>query len=164
MIPLKIRTKDDCPPEVPLRRWNEVMRTAHAAVGRQWHQEMLPRHFTPEAKAKYGHKPRTAKYLKAKQRLARLGKAILGGIVDNVLTGNMMRLLQLPSVLRASPKRVSIAMVGPRYLSMIPRNPERPNKAQEILRVTPDEEAILDATFDREFTIGLAALREPRET
>jgi hypothetical protein len=85
-------------------------------------------------------------------RLARVGKVLEGGIVDNVYTGTLRDLFLRTGVITATPTRVKIALKGPRYIGMIPDRSNQPNKAKEILTMLDDEiETLKDIVLD---TIG----------
>jgi hypothetical protein len=146
------------PPDVSIRQWRTGMRDAWRGVGQHWQQQMLPRHFTRAAAGMYGHKPRTAKYLARKRRggfnrfAARLGMTVkYGGEVDNVLTGRMEESLRLPARIIAFPSRVTIRMIGPRYMTFNPRvGGNQPNKPAELTRLTSDEREELSDKYHRD--------------
>lgn len=117
---------EERPPDIAKRAWDEMGRKAMTAVADYWHEKILPRHFTSEARAKYRHQLRGFGYEKRKEAAGRAGKPLsqgqapvmLGGRVDNVLTGAMMKMLQGRELIRAFPTRVNLTMSGPRYMTM----------------------------------------------
>lgn len=163
-IVYQLQMLEQRPPEASIRAWRGITRAAYEEAGAHWHREILPRHFTPDAKGRYRHQERTRKYLIRKLRLASIGKVEGGGLIDNVFTGQMRRLLLGVGVVRAFPSRFSITMPGPRYVAMKPFKSNQPNKAAEIITVTPDEDREISQIVGRSVTAGLARLREPQTT
>lgn len=182
--PILIKIRMERPPEVAVRRWNEITRAGHEEEGRHWHQKMLPEHFKPYAKFKYRHRRRTRKYLDRKLKLAQAGKVLEGGQIDNVAKGAMRRAIQSTGVVRAFPSRVSIKMIGPRYMtfrSIADLDEEtkkkiragrvgkgkfsgdQPDKPKELLTVTAPEEKKLAEVLGGSVERQLRELREPRE-
>lgn len=107
------------------RRWAKVTQTAHADMAEYWHKHILPRHFTPTARHSYRNKPRSKKYLDYKRKLASRGTpqqgrgpVQMGGQIDNVFTGAMMRQLVQNNTIRAYPTRATLTMFCPRYVTM----------------------------------------------
>jgi len=164
MFSLNVITREERPPEASLRAWDEICRAANAAMGELWHDELLAPHFTSQAKGTYHHQPRKASYIRQKMRLARQGRAIEGGIVDNVLTGFMRSTLEAAGIVRAVPTRVIITMVGPRYCTMRPYKSGQPDKAMEILTIIPSEEQRLAKRAEEVVTQKMLALKEPKVT
>ena len=155
MIPLVVKFRDQRPESVTVRDWNKYGRIAHELAGKHGQEVLLPRHFTPEAKGRYAHQQRTRKYLIRKIKLASIGKAQGGGVVDNLFTGLMQKLLQSTAGLDVYPSRVTIKMVGPRYLTFRPNRSKgstHPDKAREIKTDTPDEARELFEIVDRSLT------------
>lgn len=137
------------PPDVSIRAWRTGMKEAWRTVGLHWQQQMLPRHFTRAAAANYSHKPRKAKYLEKKRRL----KLRYGGEVDNVFTGRMEKSLRQPARIIAFPTRVTIRMIGPRYMTFNPntaKGSNQPNKPAELTRLTGDEREDLSLRYHTE--------------
>jgi hypothetical protein len=145
------------PPETLVRSWREGMKEAHYAQGLHWHTEILPKHFEPGSESNYHHKPRQAKYKKYKRMAAqgngpykKRGPIALGGIVDNVFTGFLMRMMLNLAVIKPYPSRVTVRMAGPRYISMRPYKSNHPDKARELTEVTDRERAQLNDVLRRE--------------
>lgn len=148
------------PPEVSIRHWRDAMKDAWTKLGEKWHREMLPLHFREDSKRKYRHQPRSTRYIAEKRAAAggtgwwfrfaqRIGRTIQGGgNTDNVLTGRMRdALLQSPRLI-AFPTRLTIRMIGPRYMTFVPNpNGMQPHKGAEITRLTQAEEAQLREFF-----------------
>ena len=162
----------DQPPEIGKRAWNECTREGNREMAIKWHKDMLPDHFTRGAPAKYKHKTRSPIYLKKKRKSR---KALYGGNIDNVFTGDMERQLKKMATVRTFPSRVTLTMTGPRYMTMrvfagdrskgyrYGKNRERtisrtagqqPDKVAEVTTITPEQDALLvkanqDATLRR---------------
>lgn len=88
---------------------------SNAAVGNFWANRLLPGHFTAAAKRRYGYHPRGAKYEQLKQK-------IVGHRDPLVLSGDMRDMILSSKQVRAFPKRVTVRINGPRYLSEFRRN------------------------------------------
>jgi hypothetical protein len=140
MFRVKIKIMETKPHDVSRDAWRVMQRNGMLAVGQWWFKEILPNHFTPQARHLYGHKPRSKKYRDQKEKLAARGKAIMGGKVDNVLTGAMMRAIMSRSVIRGFPTRATVYMNGPHYTGINFRaSSNQPNKPQEIRATTKQE-------------------------
>lgn len=147
---------------VSRRAYVRSMTKAHEEIGKEWHTNMLPQHFTKGAASKYKHKARGTKYLKWKRKkwesrrpLKKSGKYVkMGGEVDNVLTGDMKEMLTRVGVIRAFPSRTTVSMTGPRYVTMRNYKMNQPDKGQEIETTTTQEReqlaSIADKTLERE--------------
>lgn len=138
------------------RAYTRAMTKAHEEVGKEWHTNMLPQHFTKEAAGKYKHKKRGTKYLKWKRkkwesrRPLKNGKYVKqGGEVDNVLSGDMKEMLMRVGVIRAFPTRTTVSMTGPRYVTMRNYKMNQPDKGQEIETTTREERERLADVADR---------------
>lgn len=183
MILIRTKLYEERPLDVARDAWRVFMREAHAIQGAFWHREMLPGHFTEGAKFKYHHQARTAKYKKRKRREAangtlsviripgvgtiQSGPVLMGGVVDNVYRGTLMRsMLNTPSI-RAYPSRVTVTMSGPNYIGMKPNRyagSNQPHKAQEIIATTRDEQKKLGQVLEEAVTARLNGYRAPRTT
>lgn len=144
MFRLKFKLIETRPVGVVRDKWREICRKAFQLVGEYWFRNMLKKHFTPQAKHTYKHKPRSSGYRRNKERLAQRGKVAMGGQVDNVFTGNMMQSLQQTAVIRGFPTRVKVSMFGPKYMRINFRaGSQQPNKKQEVITTTDQEQNIL---------------------
>lgn len=165
MFRIKSELMETRPLDVARDSWREMQRAGMRAVGEYWFKEMLPRHFTPQAKHIYQHKPRSTKYIDRKRKLAQRGQAILGGMVDNVLTGAVMNSVKNRAVIRGFPTRCTVYMHGPNYLRInFKAKSNQPNKKQEILTTTPKEAEVLKKVLMRVMREQLAKHRKRRKT
>lgn len=143
--------------DVSKRGLNRALTDAHRAVGQTWEREFLKLHFRHGNASRYGMAQRSLDYVKKKKRLAGLGIVEDGGFTNLVFKGVMKRrLLGQPNVTRAFPTRASVKMFGPDYLHINPKNPHMPNMAAEILKVIPEERAVLDEVAKKQFGESLA--------
>jgi len=151
MIPrLSITVKENKPPDVARDAFRVICRKAFAHIGNYWFKNFFPKHFTVQAKHKYNHRPRSRKYQEQKRKLAARGKAALGGVVDNVLTGDMMRQLLSGAVVRGFPTRARVEMRGPNYMRLnFKAGTNQPNKKRELVALTDEEAKFLIAEFKR---------------
>lgn len=126
---------------VPRDRWRIIKRGGMTEVARTWHSDMLPDHFTTEAKRKYRHRDRSKPYRERKKKLAMRGKVQGGGVIDNVFTGRSRdSLINNVGIIRAFENRVTVKMQGPDYLKFNFRaSRNQPNKPREITTVTEAE-------------------------
>jgi hypothetical protein len=149
VMPIYIEQEFSKPELCSMRAWNRVLRESHQRQGRYWRDTLLPLHFRPESKEKYGHQPRTAQYIRRKMRAAAVGKCLEGGVVDDVFTGTLRDLFLRTGIIYATNTRVRISLKGPRYIGMVPDKSNQPNKAKEILTMRDEEtETLRDIVFD----------------
>lgn len=162
MIPLRVVTKETAPPDIAKRRLPRMMRDVYTHVGETWQRKMLRNHFKSAARFIYNHQRRTWKYIQHKIRAARRGKVQGGGRIDNVYSGLLRKLMTRRHIVRGYPTRATIKMVGPSYITMRPRDPKKPNKARELLTITPGEERQLDQAAESRFQHLYQAIRDTR--
>lgn len=155
MFRVKTKIMETRPADVARDAWRGIQRDAMVHVAQHWHKEMLPDHFNVASKHKYNHERRSTEYRKTKVKLAVRGKAIMGGVVDNVLTGQSMRDLMTRSVIRGFPTRATLYMFVPSYFNIkfnrgtVKRDGSRnkpsrqPNKPNEVTSKTANELAEL---------------------
>jgi len=149
MLPILTTVTYEPPLKASKRAIKEATREGHRQQGITWFSSMLKDHFVPSARQRYGHQPRKRTWIKRKVKDAQRGKAIKGGLVDNVYTGLMERLLTSHRSVAAYPTRVTITLFGPSYISMRPRDPNKPHKAAEIFAVTDKEKQKLTDVLDQ---------------
>ena len=154
---LNFDIKQSKPFDVGARRWGGWSKQAFELIGRRWHREILPDAFRPDAKTKHRHKKRTEKYRKGKQRAAQRGGAnrnriftpiLMGGVVDNVYSGDMMQAVLRTKIIKAFPTRLTVTSVGPKYLStnfII----NQPNKKKELTHLTRDQKRSFITDYKR---------------
>lgn len=172
MILIKTTVYEKRPLDVVRDAWRDICRNAHQAMGEHWHQNILPDHFTEKARYRYRHKLRSFRYRLRKERLAAAGKPyakggapiLMGGKVDNVLTGYMQKQLESSKTIQAFPSRVTIKMFGPRYITMRAYKKDGPDKGKEITTVTNDQRKELAKVFQTSIDDQLASYRQQRRT
>lgn len=143
------------------RGFERAKKAAMTVAATLWHRSMLKHHFTKSAKYTYKHKARTAKYQRRKIKLAERGKVEMGGQVDNVFSGTLMRNLQSYGSVRAFPSRVTLTMFGPRYVAANFKM-NQPNKPKEITTTTPSEETRMARAIEREFVAAVGREKNRR--
>lgn len=140
------------PFDVTVRNFSKFTKRAFAAGGALWHRRFLKDHFRQDAAQKYKHQPRTEKYLKQKKAKAKKSLGVKrGGTVDNVYSGTLEQSIKGFAVLQAFPKRVTVRMSGPRYLSMRPYKTNHPNMGAELTTVTEAENRVVLKEIEQEF-------------
>lgn len=160
MIPLGVRLTVQPDPKTMTRAEKRVMKEGFLAMATHWHSNFLPRHFEESAKTKYRHQNRSSKWQKRKEQLARLGKAQRGGLVDNVLTGQLEQTAKAIKTISAFPTRATVRMSGPKYITMNPTTARgQPDKAKEITTVTRREQKTLNAIFKKHVVRGFNKIR-----
>lgn len=157
-MPVLIRSKIDVKNFPSKRAWRAAMVKGHDAQGQHWHQHMLKDHFRRNSRERYGYKPRSERYQRRKQfgrggKRGFRGRAKYMGLVDLVLAGDLESGIRGFATIRSFPSRVTVAMIGPSYLT-INYKPNRPNLAREITATVPEEEnklaEVMDAVVTRE--------------
>ena len=120
-----------------------------AVVGATWHDKTLPGHFTPAAAGRYKYRKRTAKYRDRKRR-------VHGHRRPLVYSGEMERMVTRMARVTATGRGARVALKGPRYLYAY-RKAGQPDKAAELIAVTPAEAEDMATVLDREITARLNA-------
>lgn len=136
---------------------NRVLREAFHGMAEGWAQAMLPKHFTREAEQLYHYQPRTKRTQIRKRMAAKKGKAILGGLVDLVWSGFLMRAILGHQSITSTPNGAKCRMFAPRY--MFQYKPNQPDKAGEITTVIEIEAGLLRQRLDVKYQIGLKNFR-----
>ena len=142
-----LRMKLEMPDMFSIRVWRDVMRNSHREVGRYWLKNILPKHFEPGARARYGYKPRTERYMRSKAKTRH-------GTTDLVYTGRARDQLQSTGVVRGFPSRTTVTMLSPNYmptnqLTSAKRN--QPFMVGEFLQLTEDDRVELESIFAQAF-------------
>jgi hypothetical protein len=119
----------------------KATQAANEAGAKMWRDRMLPRHFDPHAKGRYGYKQRTRKYLMAKLRAASRGLCREGGIVDLVYSGQLKEYMTTTGITRATPRGATVTMKGPRYIQINGPAANHPDMREEILTVIEEEKS-----------------------
>jgi hypothetical protein len=162
---LKFKLIEKRPVGVVRDKWREICRKAWYIVGEYWFRNFLKKHFTTQAKHTYKHKPRSKRWLDTKEKLAKRGKAIMGGQVDNVLTGDAMRQITSQAVIRGFPTRVKVSVFAPSYFRIrFKAGSSQPNKKREIITTTDEEQRILKKLMRDHITKEIKAIRDKRVT
>ena len=87
-----------------------ILKAALERGGDYWHDRILPRHFRPGARHKYGHRRRSKSYQRKKEKIFRHN-------IDNVWTGRMMDQVTSGRWLSGTAKRITVRMSVPWYAS-----------------------------------------------
>lgn len=137
-MPIAIRVitiGDDLVENYSARSINACTRAGYEALGRHWIRRYLPLHFRSGNATRYKMQPRSAAWIKRKQKK---GRQVL--LIDR---GTLKALVLGGASLRAYPSRATVTLPGPTYLNARPnprgRGRNRPNMAREILEVRDDE-------------------------
>lgn len=146
------------------RAIQRLMKEVHHEVGQYWFDRMLKDHWASGAAERYGYQPRSAKYIRQKVRAAKKGKALAGGVVSLLYSGELRERIKEYADVRAYSTRVSVVMRGPKYVSMRPKKPGHPNMGEEITAVTPAQRQELVEFMRFALVNKLRAARAPEIT
>lgn len=166
MFRMRIKIVENKPPDIARQAFRDICKRGFSHIANIWYREIFPKHFRVQAKNAYQHQPRTEGYKKKKKRMAARGKVAMGGTVDNVFTGAMMRQLKSGCIIRAFPTRGKVTMTGPDYLKINFKNmgqakrhwwnrssrgtgSPQPNKKRELTTLTREETRYLLREFKR---------------
>lgn len=154
----------DPDPGLSRRKRNNLLREGHREQGQAWLDLFMPLHWRADARDRYRHQARRPSYIRVKR--ARAGKGIVKrhGLVDNVYSGVMERLLRSSKTVQAYPTRATVKMHGPRYITMRPYKSGHPDKGKEISTVLPAERDVLQRVLQEKVNSGLAAMKAPKTT
>lgn len=156
MVPMQIITIDTAPYEGLKRELPKIMKEAGQEMALDWHRVTLPAAFDPPAKRRHHHRPRSRKYLKRKRALAKKGVVQKGGEADNVFTGITEQSMETLATVRATRGKVTVAMIGPRYIT-------KP-VGEEITRLSDSEEARAARVLDREVHARIGRFRQTKKS
>ncbi len=162
LILLEVTEKQ--PVEALLAAHPEALRAAYEAGGDHWARYILPEHFRPQAARRYGHQPRKRRTIRRKLAAARVGAAILGGRVDNVFSGLMMRAVLANQRITSTRSSAEVRITGPRYLYQHDKRRNQPQKARELTTVLASEARAIARTVDREYHQQLSAVDSKKVT
>jgi hypothetical protein len=136
---------------------NDVFRDVHQAMAEHWAAKLLPKHFKQNARAIYKYRRRQARTIRRKQGAAAAGQAALGGSVDLVWSGLLMRAVLGYQEIKATHARGTVRMFGPSYLRQRPiRN--QPDMAAEITTVIPSEIKELEQVAEAAYSAAVSKL------
>ena len=158
LMSFKIRVK----PTIGVKRLNAITKQGFANVGLYWDEHMLPNAFAAGAARRHHHKPRSRKWREKKVALAKVGVGEEGGTRNLVFTGETRRSIQDYAVVRAFPRRVRVTMIGPRYITMTPKDPNMPNMGAEITHCTPGQVRRLMAVMHDSIMRGINTTQDTR--
>lgn len=161
-IPIFITMTEERPPEVIKKHWNTIMQHGLMRVIEHWHSEMLPRHFAPGASARYGYKKRSAKWLKRKRALARVGLAAGTGELDLVFRGMLREHVTTMATFQATATRATVSMRGRAFVQLNLKSTRQPDYVREITDTTGDERSALGAMLEEHVATKLIHLKELR--
>jgi len=159
MLPYRIQVTIDPEPRKARGAVREVLRESHRAQAGDWHHRYAPGHFSRGAAAKYGYRPRSPSYKRRKRAAAKAGTAKPGRrpLVFSGLTE--LRVRSAGSV-KAFPTRATLQLYTPSYIRIRPRG-NRPNLAEELLRILRGEGNQLGERFAKKTERGLRRIRAP---
>lgn len=161
VVPILVTIFSTDHPDLVKRELREATTAGYRAMGQLWAGPLLEEHFTPQARLKFVHTPRTPAYLRRKRALAAIGIVEDGGEVDIVFSGATRRAAQRAKyAIRASHDKVEIPIVGPNYYPA--RNRRRINLGRELMTVPPSHEKQLSAAATQGFSRRLAQIRATR--
>lgn len=147
-----VRILETRPPEVTVRRWRDIRHGTMREMGLEWHSDMLPQHFLPNAQNVYHFRRRTRAWQQRKQQAAKRGKQGTrtvdprAGTDFLTFTGTLRRNVLQVAEIRTFETRFKLTMAGTPYTPDRPRNPNMPPIAQEVTTVLEREKEMLAKT------------------
>jgi len=160
-FPITIKIRTEQPPDVTVRGWRDITKTAHRDQADHWRKRMLPTHFQSGAASKYGYRPRKASTIARKRRDAARGLAVAGGRLILVWSGNF-RASSKHATVRAYPTRGRVDFNAPAYAPIRQRTNRQPPIADEATRVNQSEAKALTDLLESGVVRGIARNRETR--
>jgi len=136
-------------PNVLKKDLRAAAKASLAVVGETWHDKTLPEHFKPAAAGRYKYRDRTETYRKRKRR-------VHGHARPLEYSGEMKRQVLRMARVTSTGRGARVALKGPRYLYAY-RKAGQPDKAAELIAVTPAEAEDMAQVLDREITARLNA-------
>lgn len=138
-----------------------IMRDVHSEVGSFWWEKMLPDHWREGASQRYGYAPRSKKYLRQKIRAAKSGKALAGGLVALLYSGDTRARVLAAVKLSATAKEVKIRMSASWYVGMVPKKTKHPNMGAEITATTDQQRQAMAGFMRDRIVAKINALNLP---
>lgn len=161
-IPIIIRWHETGPPVIPRRSLNRVLRLAYDSIGKRWHTEFRPIHFTRRAIGRYGYTPRkgdtgSGRAFRGSYTAQKLRK--FKHTLPLVWSGDSRLLSRLRDV-RSTAK-------GARVVMRVPTLNLRPatgtiNMREELATITQPEAAALATTFAAVMERSIGKIRTRR--
>lgn len=164
MIPIVTELTETCPPELLKKEFGAVVQAGLLAEAEFWHHTMLPWHFQPAARWRYGYKPRSPAWQKRKRALAAVGKAKGTGDTDLVFSGMLQEHVTQLATFRATPREATVTMRARSFVQMRLKSSSQPNFAAEITKVIPAELESLTNILNYRVQAGLEKLSASRVT
>jgi hypothetical protein len=142
-----------------------ITRQALRACAGAWHQNVLPRHFTPGNESRYRFDPRNALYMAEIKKEQGEGQ---GKYVKLLLKGKSQRWLRTFAHITATSHQAVLYMQGPTYFTQpfigTTVDPEtgrqktitrQPDKPREVVETNDDDRRMLHRTFNDQVTLGM---------
>jgi hypothetical protein len=145
------RIMEERPPDLVIRAWREIRKSAMRRIGLRWHQEFLPKHFEPNAANVYRYDRRTSKWIADKRKAAERGTIGTGKnlrLVDPraatdqlTLTGALRDNATRQATVKVFPTRFTVTMPGTSYTPSRPRGsgPWLAAEVTKLLKYEKDE-------------------------
>jgi hypothetical protein len=142
------------------RAIGRIMKQLHAEIGTLWHSEMLPRHFSAGAAARYDYSPRSPQTRQIRKRQHRQGFARAAD-VDLVRSGKTQDRATRTGVVRAWPTRGEVTFFVPFYIKK--RSARRAfDLVRELRSVSGDEAERIRRFAEKRLAELIAANRTRR--
>lgn len=143
VVPFQVLIESDGFTELTVRAQRQVGRAVHYAIAKHWRDKMLPLHFRGGASTRYNYQRRKQNTGRRKKQLAKRGKVEAGGRLPLVHSGRLRRNMRAFHLIRATPRKSSVNMIGPRYFKIRGRG-SRPNMGREVTATTAAERTVLE--------------------
>jgi len=165
VIPIRTHISVQVPAGLSKRGWRRLTKESFAATAEHWRTKIMPRHFRPGARGKYGYQPRKPGYRKQTERQRRrkllstvawaikTGRAIPAALnADLIYSGRLRAQMIELSAARGFPTRGIVSV--PSLPGHAPERPKpgnsRPPVFEEATRLLPSErDELLDMLQSR---------------
>lgn len=136
MIEIRPTLKIQRAPRGMAKAFIEARQEALVLIGKKWHKDFLPKHFTEGAYGRYKYALRKQRYEKRKMRKVGHRKPL-------VFSGVLEKQVKAAATISATSKSVRVRMSGPSwlagYIAFKGRKGTGPDKKKEILTVIQTE-------------------------
>lgn len=132
------------------RKLAKIREQAYAAVGVMWFKNILPKHFEDGAETEYNYRPRSARYIKRKRRLAARGLKYKNKPLQ--FTGNTKNMATNYARIVATGNQCTVTYKVPSYIGPYGKSKD---VGQEMQMLSQADEQALQRAFDKELGIAL---------
>ena len=128
-------------PEAMQRGFRAALAETLEERGEEWHEEVLPEHFTERSARVYKYKARNRGYMRKKGRgyKDQYGRRHAGHLRALYWSGESERMLTAGARIRVTRAGLSVRMLAPKHFYQRRKDLNQPDKAAEATRLTQRE-------------------------